>query len=133
MWQCKWLNLVDNLRTLEVMSPDDQILIRFATNQKMHIEWNTNYVDSKKYRKYDVENTRTSQNIARGTTDPGIASITWIISPSTKQTNSIERKIQVKHSIGYNFGQMTLPALVLNLPTRWRHLKIQIKHSNFGN
>ena len=27
MWQCKWLNLVDNLRTLEVMSPDDQILI----------------------------------------------------------------------------------------------------------
>jgi hypothetical protein len=73
MWQCKWLNLVDNLRTLEVMSPDDQILIRFA-------------------------------NIARGTTDPGIASITWIISPATKQANSLESKIQVKHSIGSNFG-----------------------------
>ena len=75
-------------------------------------------------------------NIARGTTDPGIASITWIISPATKQANSLERKIQVKHSIGSNFGQMTLPALVLNLPTRWRHLKIQIEHSigsNFGN
>ena len=62
-----------------------------------------------------------SENIARGTTDPGIASITWIISPATKQANSLERKIQVKHSIGSNFGQMTLPALVLNLPTRWRH------------
>ena len=76
------------------------------------------------------------KNIARGTTDPGIASITWIISPATKQANSLERKIQVKHSIGSNFGQMTLPALVLNLPTRWRHLKIQIKHSigsNFGH
>ena len=33
MRQCKWLNLVDNLRTLEVMSPDDGILIWFATNQ----------------------------------------------------------------------------------------------------
>ena len=76
------------------------------------------------------------KNIARGTTDPGIASITWIISPATKQANSLERKIQVKHSIGSNFGQMTLPALVLNLPTRWRHLKIQIEHSigsNFGH
>ena len=31
---------------------------------------------------------------------------------------------------------MTLPSLVLNLPTRWRHLKIQIKcsiGSNFGH
>ena len=62
MWQCKWLNLVDNLRTLEVMSPDDQILIRFATNQKMHIEWNTNYVDSKKYRKYDVKKYKNISN-----------------------------------------------------------------------
>ena len=54
MWQYKWLNLVDNLRTLEVMSPDDQILIRFATNQKMHI-WMKYKLDSKKYRKSDVE------------------------------------------------------------------------------
>ena len=80
--------------------------------------------------------THSGENIARGTTDPGIASITWIISPATKQANSLERKIQVKHSIGSNFGQMTLPALVLNLPTRWRHLKIQIEHSigsNFGH
>ena len=46
-------------------------------------------------------------NIARGTTDPGIASITWFISPATKQANSVVRKIQVKHSIGSNFGQMT--------------------------
>ena len=59
-----------------------------------------------------------SENIARGTTDPGIASITWIISPATKQANSLEKRIQVKHSLGSNFGQMTLPALVLNLPTR---------------
>ena len=75
-------------------------------------------------------------NIARGTTDPGIASMTWIISPATKQANSLERKIQVKHFIGSNFGQMTLPVLVLNLLTRWRHLKIQIEHSigsNFGH
>ena len=53
-----------------------------------------------------------------------------------RPANSLERKIQVKHSIGSNFGQMTLPALVLNLPTRWRHLKIQIEHSfgsNFGH
>ena len=79
---------------------------------------------------------RLAKNIARGTTDPDIASITWIISPATKQANSLERKIQVKHFIGSNFGQMTLPALVLNLPTRWRHLKIQIEHSigsNFGH
>ena len=43
------------------------------------------------------------------------------------------RKIQVKHSIGSNFGHMTLP--VLNLPTRWCHIKIQIEYSirsNFG-
>ena len=33
------------------------------------------------------------RNIARGTTDPGIASITWLISPATKQANSVERKI----------------------------------------
>ena len=71
--------------------------------------------------------------------DPGIASITWIISPAIKQANSLERKIQVKHFIGSNFGQMTfnvIPALVLNLLTRWRHLKIQIEHSigsNFGH
>ena len=26
-WQCKWLNLVVNFGTLEVMSPDDQIFI----------------------------------------------------------------------------------------------------------
>ena len=70
-------------------------------------------------------------NIARGTTDPGIASVTWIISSATKQENSLERKIQVKHSIGSNFGQMTLPALVLNLPTRWRYFKIQIEHPNW--
>ena len=60
----------------------------------------------------------------------------WIIFPATKQANSVERKIQVKHSIGSNFGQMTLPVLVLNLPTRWRYLKIQIEHSigsNFGH
>ena len=50
-------------------------------------------------------------NIARGTTDPGIASITCIISPATKQANSVERKIQ-----HYWFQ------LVPNLPTRWRHL-----------
>ena len=43
----------------------------------------------------------TITNIARGTTDPGIASITWIISPDTKQANSVERKIQ--HSIRPNF------------------------------
>ena len=36
------------------MSPDDQILIRFATNQKMHI-WMKYKLDSKKYRKSDVE------------------------------------------------------------------------------
>ena len=54
MWQYKWLNLVDNLGTLEVMSPDDQILIRFATNQKMHI-WMKYKLDYKKYRKSDVE------------------------------------------------------------------------------
>ena len=55
MWQCKGLNLVDNLRTLEVMSPDDQILIRFATNQKIHI-WMKYKLDSKKYRKSDIPN-----------------------------------------------------------------------------
>ena len=44
-------------------------------------------------------------NIARGTTDPGIASIIRIISPATKQANSLERKKnQVKHSIASNFG-----------------------------
>ena len=60
------------------------------------------------------------KNIARGTTDPGIASITWLISPATKQANSVERKIQ--HSIGSNFDhQVALTALVPNLPTRWRH------------
>ena len=61
MWQCKWLNLVDNLRTLEVMSPDDQILIRFATNQKMHI-WMKYKLDSKKYRKSDVEKYKNISN-----------------------------------------------------------------------
>ena len=62
-----------------------------------------------------------SKNIARGTSDPGIASITWLISPATKQANSVERKIQ--HSIGSNFDhQVALTALVPNLPTRWRHL-----------
>ena len=60
-------------------------------------------------------------NIARG-----IASITW--RAATKQANSVERKIQ--HYIGSNFDhQVALTALVLNLPTRWRHLKIQIEHS----
>ena len=60
-------------------------------------------------------------NIARGTTDPGIASITWIISPTSKQANSEERKIQ--QFIGSNFDhQVALTALVPNLPTRWRHL-----------
>ena len=43
-------------------------------------------------------------NIARGTTDPDIASITWIISQATKQTNSVERKIQVKDSIVFNLA-----------------------------
>ena len=52
-------------------------------------------LDFKKYRKSDI---------AGGTTDPGIASITWIISSATKQANSIERKIQIEHSIGSNFG-----------------------------
>ena len=33
---------------------DDQILIRFATNQKMHI-WMKYKLDSKKYRKFDFE------------------------------------------------------------------------------
>ena len=36
------------------------------------------------------------ENIARGTTDPGIASITWIF-PATKLANSVVRKIQVKY------------------------------------
>ena len=64
---------------------------------------------------------RHTLNIARGTTDPGIASISWIISSATKQANSVERKIQ--HSIGSNFDhQVALTALVPNLPTRWRHL-----------
>ena len=40
-------------------------------------------------------------NIVRGTTDPGIASLTWIKSPAEKQANSVERKIQ--YSIGSNF------------------------------
>ena len=61
MWQCKWLNLVDNLGTLEVMSPDDQILNRFATNQKMHI-WMKYKLDSKKYRKSDVEKYKNISN-----------------------------------------------------------------------
>jgi len=63
------------------------------------------------------------ENIARGTTDPGIASITWFISPATKQANSVERKIQVKHSIGSKFGHQIAPvAFVTNFATRWRHL-----------
>ena len=61
MWQCKWLNLVDNLGTLEVMSPHDQILIRFATDQKMHI-WMKYKLDSKKYRKSDVEKYKNISN-----------------------------------------------------------------------
>ena len=61
MRQCKWLNLVDNLWTLEVMSPDDQILIRFATNQKIHI-WKKYKLDFKKYRKSDVEKYKNISN-----------------------------------------------------------------------
>ena len=97
-WQCDstWWPTLELWKWCH--APNDQILNWFATNQKMHI-W----------------------NIARGTTDPGIASMTWIISSATKQANSLGRKIQVKHSIGSNFGQMTFPALVPNLPTRWRH------------
>ena len=37
------------------------------------------------------------KNIARGTTDPGIASLTWIIFPATKLANSVAWKIQVKY------------------------------------
>ena len=33
------------------------------------------------------------KNIARGTTDPDIASITWVISLATKHANSVERKL----------------------------------------
>ena len=40
---------------------------------------------------------RRNVNIARGTTDPGIASITWIIFPATNLGNSVARKIQVKY------------------------------------
>ena len=35
------------------------------------------------------------KHCTRGTRDPGIASITWIISPTTKQANSVERKIEL--------------------------------------
>ena len=38
------------------------------------------------------------KNIARGTTDPGIAFIAWLISSATKQANSAEKKLQ--HFIG---------------------------------
>ena len=74
------------------------------------------------------------ENIARGTTDPGIASITWIIFPAAKLANSVARKIQVKYfKIDFNgtwigcitskFGHQMAPlALVTNLVTRWRHL-----------
>ncbi len=43
------------------------------------------------------------KNIARGTTDPGIASLTWIISPATNQANSVESKILVKfgHKVAF--------------------------------
>ena len=54
MWQWNWFTLVDNLRTLEVMSPDDLILNRFVTNQKMQI-WMKYKLDSKKYHQSDVE------------------------------------------------------------------------------
>ena len=78
-------------------------------------------------------------NIARGTADPGIASITWIIFPATKLANSVAKKIQVKYfkidfsgtwigCITSKFGHQMAPlALVTNLVTRWRHLhKFQI-------
>ena len=38
-----------------------------------------------------------AKNIARGKTDPDIASITLIIFPVTKLANSEARKIQVKY------------------------------------
>ena len=56
-----WLNLVANFGTLEVMSPDDQIFIRYAANQKMHI-WMKYKLDSYKYRKSDVEKYKNISN-----------------------------------------------------------------------
>ena len=71
--------------------------------------------------------TNTYTNIARGTTDPGIASITWIIFSATKLVNSVARKIQVKYfkidfsgawigCITSKFNHQIVP----NLVTRWR-------------
>ena len=144
---CKWRHLVDNFVTYasgairwqtfqlaQVVSSGGQKA--FQGNVTMQVTWNVTQWPNFEPICNKSENASLNENIARGTTDPGIASITWFISPATKQANSVERKIQVKHSIGSNFGQMTLPALVLNLPTRWRHMKIQIEHSigsNFGH
>ena len=76
------------------------------------------------------------QNIARGTTDPGIASITWLsLYLSSYKAGKFSRK-KIQHSIGSNFDhQVALKALFPNLPTRWRHfpwLQICIS-SKFGH
>ena len=61
MRQWNWFILVDNFRTLEVMSPDDLIWNRFVTNQKMQI-WMKYKLDSKKYYHSDVEKYRFISN-----------------------------------------------------------------------
>ena len=49
----------------------------------------------------------------------GIESKTWVISPAKTNTNSVEKKIQVKRLHGSNFGhQVGLIALVTSLATR---------------
>ena len=56
MWQCKWINLVDNFGTDAsdiTWYHDDQILNQLATNQNMHI-WMKYKTDFKKYWKSEV-------------------------------------------------------------------------------
>ena len=114
-WQCDstWWPTLELWKWCH--APNDQILKQFATNQKMHI-WMKYKLDSKKYLKSDVEKYKHCQR------HNGPRHCFYnLIYLSSYKANSVERKTQVKHSIGSNFGQMTLPALVPNLPTRWRH------------
>ena len=71
------------------------------------------------------------QNIARGTTDPGIASITWIIFPDWFEWHfnwlyyfQIWSPDGARATcISYKFGhQMSPLKLVPNLVTRWHHV-----------
>ena len=55
MWQCKCVtgSKLWN-QAMQVMSPDDQILNQFATNEKIHTQKKYKS-DFKKYRKSEVE------------------------------------------------------------------------------